>query len=158
MLGALALLALAALGAVLLWAARPLYDDATPYSKRVRTAQGTVIQVVRHEKEDRSGRTRFLYYVKVVFHGPGGMQTFEAGVTHTFLEAGQAVTVYFDPDNVGQASLDPPSPGAPVSRLIGFASSGLLLIVFGCGGLVGVAHHLLKLRRTIAAGTVGSAG
>jgi uncharacterized protein DUF3592 len=150
MLGALALLALVALGAVLVWAARPLYQDATRHADRVRTAQGTVIQVARHETTDSVGRPLFVYSPKIVFRGVGGMQTFEA-TTHQRLEAGQAVTVYFDPDNLAQASLNPPTPGAPLSRLIGFAASGLLLIVTGCGGLAGVARHLLKVPRTTAA-------
>jgi hypothetical protein len=141
--GALALLALAALGAALLWAAWPLYRDDMRYAERVRTAQGTVIQMERREGKDSGGRSRHLYYAKVVFPGAGGMQTFER-TTYRWLEAGQTVTVYFDPDNVGQASFDPPAPGAPLSRLIGFASSGLLLIVIGCGGLAGVTRHLLK--------------
>jgi hypothetical protein len=154
MLGALALLALVALGAAMVWAARPLFQDATRYSQRVRTAQGTVIQVVRHQTEDTYGRPRSVYSPKVEFPGAAGMQTFEA-TTHTRLEAGQAVTVYFDPDNVMQASLEPPAPGAPLSRLIGFASSGLLLIVIGSGGLVGVARHL---RTTTPAQSARAAG
>ena len=92
MLGALALLALAARGAVLLWAARPLYQDATRHSERVRTASGTVVHVVRHETTDTSGRTRFVYYPKVAFLGAAGMQTFDIGATYRRLEAGQSVT------------------------------------------------------------------
>jgi hypothetical protein len=145
LLVAVALLGLTALGGVLMWAARPLYEDGIRHAERVRTAQGTVIWVERHDRPSAPSGYRFYYTVKVVFPGPAGVQTFETG-TYRQLAGGQSVTVYFDADNVALPSLDPPPPGAPLSRLIGFASGGLLLIVIGCGGLVGIARHLLRGR------------
>jgi hypothetical protein len=141
LLGALALLALAGLGGILLWAAWPMYEDGTRYAARARPTPATVIQVHRQERSDPSGgSTRYSYDVKVVFQGPAGMQTFRA-VTHTRLEPGQVVDVYFDPEDLGQVSLSPPSPGAPLSKAVGFASVGFLLIVVGLGGIVGIVRH-----------------
>jgi hypothetical protein len=87
---------------------------------------------------------RTTYTSKIVFRGAGGMQTFEVGSRHNRLRAGQTVTVYYDPDNVAEASLNPPAPGDPLSRLVGFASAGFLLMAIGCGGFVRVTRRLLK--------------